>query len=296
MHDEPIRCMIPAPNGRQGGLVGRGDLAGSAHLELVSGVAQLRPEDAMFEAMLRGWRAQQIARGFGPTRSRSRERLVRRFLEATNEYPWNWGPAHVEEWTLSLPGEQHLAPSTVRSYQVDLRLFSEYLVDARYGWGAACEEAFGPGVHPVAICHEWNTIAHLSDYEGDPEARPFSREELQAFLDYADDQVERAARSKRKGTLAAYRDATIFKVMYGWGLRRTETSKLDLVDWGRNPAAAEFGTLRHAATSATARPSEASRRAGATSPRSWAGPSRRWPTTWRTSVPASVLTSTRRCG
>lgn len=28
-------------------------LAGSAHLELVSGVVQLRPEDAMFDAMLR---------------------------------------------------------------------------------------------------------------------------------------------------------------------------------------------------------------------------------------------------
>ena len=44
-----------------------------------------------------------------------------------------------------------------------------------------------------------------------------------------------------RATLAAYRDATIFKVIYGWGLRRTETSKLDLVDWGSNPAAAEFG-------------------------------------------------------
>ncbi len=29
--------------------------------------------------------------------------------------------------------------------------------------------------------------------------------------------------------------------MYGWGLRRTEASKLDLTDWGRNPAAPEFG-------------------------------------------------------
>ena len=28
---------------------------------------------------------------------------------------------------------------------------------------------------------------------------------------------------KRKGALAAYRDATLFKVLYGWGLRRTET-------------------------------------------------------------------------
>jgi integrase/recombinase XerC len=41
----------------------RVDLAGAAHLELVCGVAQLRPEDAMLEAMLRGWRAQQAARG-----------------------------------------------------------------------------------------------------------------------------------------------------------------------------------------------------------------------------------------
>src|SRR3954451_1304716 len=59
-------------------------------------------------------------------------------------------------------------------------------------------------------------------------------------MDYADDQVARAVRAKRKGALAAYRDATLFKVVYGWGLRRTETAKLDLLDWGRNPAAPEF--------------------------------------------------------
>jgi site-specific recombinase XerD len=159
----------------------------------------------------------------------------------TNEYPWNWGPSHVDEWTQSLTAEHRLAPSTIRGYQTDLRLFSEYLCDVRYGWVAACEREFGRGAHPVPICHEWNTIAHLNDYEGDPEARPFTREELQRFLDYADEQVDRAVRVKRKGALAAYRDATLFKVVYAWGLRRTETSKLDLADWGRNPAAPEFG-------------------------------------------------------
>ena len=221
--------------------MGRVDLAGAAHLELVSGVVQLRPEDAMFEAMLRGWRAQQAARGLREDTIEPRERLVRRFLEFTSEYPWNWGPGHVEEWTLSLASERQLAPSTIRGYQTDLRLFSEYLCDARYGWAAECEKAFGPGSHPVPVCHEWNTIAHLAEYEGRPEARPFTRQELQRFLDYADDQVERAATSGRKGALAAYRDATLFKVIYGWGLRRTEASKLDLADWGRNPAAPEFG-------------------------------------------------------
>ncbi len=46
--------------------------------------------------------------------------------------------------------------------------------------------------------------------------------------------------AKRKGVLVAYRDATLFKVLYGWGLRRTETSRLDVADWGRNPAVPEF--------------------------------------------------------
>ncbi len=195
----------------------------------------------MLEAMLSGWRAQQAARGLREDTIDPRERLVRRFGEFTGEYPWQWLPGHMDEWSLRLTAEEQLAPSTIRSCQCTLRQFTEFLADGRYGWAAACEEAFGPGQHPVAICHEWNTIAHLNDYEGDPEARPFTRAELQRFLDYADDQVDRAAGSGRKGALAAYRDATLFKVIYGWGLRRTETSKLDVTDWGRNPAAPEFG-------------------------------------------------------
>lgn len=116
----------------------------------------------------------------------------------------------MDGWSVSLTGEKHLAPSTIRSYQGTVRLFSEFLIDGRYGWGPACEEAFG--TFPVAVCHEWNAIAHLNDYEGAPEAKPFTREQLQLFLDYGDDQVERAVRAKRKGAPAAYRDATLFKV------------------------------------------------------------------------------------
>ena len=220
----------------------RADLVGAAHLELVSGVAQLRPEDAMVEAMLRGWRAQQRARGLNPgTTIDPRERLVRRFLEFTNEYPWAWTAQHMDEWSLHLTAEEHLAVSTIRGYQCAMRLFSEFLTDGRYGWAPACEQAFGAGQHPVAIAHEWNTIAHLQGYEGRPEARPFTRQELQRFFDYADDQVGRAVRARRKGALAAYRDATLFKVIYAWGLRRGESCGLDLADFGRNPAAPEFG-------------------------------------------------------
>src|ERR1035438_5802580 len=62
-----------------------------------------------------------------------------------------------------------------RKIIVDLRLFTEYIIDGRYGWVVACEEAFGPGRHPVAVFHEWNSVTHLDGYEGSPEARPFSR-------------------------------------------------------------------------------------------------------------------------
>src|ERR1700747_1388981 len=55
--------------------MGRDGLAGAAHLELVSGVVPLRPEDAMTEAMLRGWRAQQAARGLTERTITRRERL-----------------------------------------------------------------------------------------------------------------------------------------------------------------------------------------------------------------------------
>ncbi|HVB45681.1 MAG TPA: site-specific integrase, partial [Streptosporangiaceae bacterium] len=47
-------------------------------------------------------------------------------LEFTNEYPWSWGPSHVDEWTQALTSERRLAPSTIRGYQMDLRLFSEF--------------------------------------------------------------------------------------------------------------------------------------------------------------------------
>ena len=63
--------------------MGRAELAGAACLELVSGVAQLRPEDAMLEAMLRGWRAQQKSRGLRDETAGDRERLIRRFFEFT---------------------------------------------------------------------------------------------------------------------------------------------------------------------------------------------------------------------
>jgi site-specific recombinase XerD len=66
---------------------------------------------------------------------------------------------------------------------------------------------------------------------------------LQAFFDHADAQVGRIAAAGRKGQLAAFRDAVLFKVVYAWGLRRREAVMLDVADWHPNPAAPAFGRL-----------------------------------------------------
>ncbi|MFF5668299.1 hypothetical protein ACFY7F_36590 [Streptomyces griseofuscus] len=34
-------------------------------------------------------------------------------MESANEYPWQWTPTQVDEWSLSLTGDKHLAPSYV---------------------------------------------------------------------------------------------------------------------------------------------------------------------------------------
>jgi integrase/recombinase XerC len=274
-------------------LAQRVDLDGAAHLELVQGVALLHPEDAVLEAMLRGWRAQQTARGLRAKTIAGRERVVRRFVAFTNDYPWNWKPAHVDEWMTELVSARRMSLSALRSYQGALRQFGDFLIDTRYGWLAECQERFG--THPVQICHEWNTITHLSEYEGRPGNRPFSREELQRLFDFADAQVEKALRCKRKGVLAAYRDATLFKVIYGWGLRRREAAMLDLTDFHPNPAAPQFGRTG-CSRYATPRQGATSHRGGAPSPPSWTGRSRRSTTTCATFARCSASRIIRRCG
>jgi integrase/recombinase XerC len=218
----------------------RRDVPGAAHLNLVQGVPLLHEGQQVLAAMLQGWRQQQQSRGLSEGTISGREEIVRRFQAFTNDYPWNWAAQDVEEWSSSLCSKQR-AQSTLRQYQQGLALFMAYLTDPRYDWAAECERRFG--THPVQICHEWNTIAHVVDSEGRPGNRPLTREELQRFFDYADERIAVANRSGRKGWLAAFRDATLFKTIYAWGLRRREAVMLDTSDCSASPAAPEFGRL-----------------------------------------------------
>ena len=223
---------------RANGVTRQTEVAGAARLVLVDGAVLLHPEPAVFEAMLAGWRLQQESRLLARLTVDSRDKTLRRFQAFAGSYPWQWTPQDVEEWTVSLrsAGRSH---STIRAYQNALAMFCGYVCDARYGWVHECEERFGS--HPVQVCHEWNTADHVADYEGGPGRRPFTREELQAFFDFADDRVAAAREHGRKGGLAAWRDTTLFKVTYAWGLRRREAAMLDTTDFSANAAAPELG-------------------------------------------------------
>lgn len=142
--------------------------------------------------MLNGWRNQQLSRNLQHSTINAREAAIRRFADSTDEYPWTWSPAHVDEFFGDLRAIRQVRLSTVRGYQTSLRLFCEYITSPSYGWPEACERYFG--THPVQVCFEWNTAAHVQDNESDPARRAFTRTELQRFFDRADDEVSGTAR------------------------------------------------------------------------------------------------------
>ena len=217
------------------------DTPGSARLVLVEGVLHLNEEIAVFEAMLTGWSRQQRSRMLGDSTIAERDRLVRRFAEFAESYPWNWSPGDVEDFTVSLTsGKDRRAISTIRGYHLTLRMFCDYLTDARYEWAKQCRDRFDQV--PAQICHEWNTVAHLNEYEGRPQRRPLTYTEIQTLIDYLDDRVETIARAGKKGSLGALRDAMLFKTAYAFGLRRNELRRLDVADLRPNPHVPDWGT------------------------------------------------------
>jgi len=212
---------------------------GVVPLHLVGQAPLRHPSEQMFEAMLDGWRNQQLARGLAFGTIAGREKVVRRFHEHSNEWPWHWTPQLADEWFMDLRAIRRVGRATLRAVQGSLRQFCWFITDPAYGWAGQCERLFG--THPVQICHDDNTRIHVAEVESEPSKRAFTADELQAFFDHADEQAGAARGLGRKGWLPAFRDAVLFKVAYAWGLRRNETRMLDVVDFGLNPKAVEFG-------------------------------------------------------
>ena len=94
---------------------------------------------------------------------------------------------------------------------------------------------------PQEVFHEGNSVLHTVEYEGDPRRRPLTYDEVQALFDAADARPAKIKGQGRKGALTALRDAATLKTVYAFGTRRSESSRLDLVDLRRNRKAPQFG-------------------------------------------------------
>lgn len=195
--------------------------------------------DDVFEAMLDGWRDQQLARSLNEVTIDARERVVRRFRVHAQRWPWEWLPGHLESWVGELRVDEHRAHSTIRSYQLAVGSFCDFVCDPAYGWSLSCTTQFGTA--PSQVCRPENLATHTSEYEGRPHRRSLTRVELQSLFDAADDDVEAIRSRAKKGWVPAFRDATMLKVAYAWGLRRREIRMLETNDFGSNPSAPEFG-------------------------------------------------------
>jgi hypothetical protein len=158
---------------------------------------------------LEGFANQQLARNLARTTVEGWENTVKAFASYVNTFPWQWTAAMVDEWLGVLRSLRDLKRSTIRGYSQSVRSFCVYVTDPAYEWARQCEARFG--THPVQVVHEWNTATHVQDNENDPVKRAFTRAELEAFFDYADEQVARIRSFGRKGWLPAFRDAVLLK-------------------------------------------------------------------------------------
>ena len=175
---------------QRGVCVDAAGLPGCARLELAQGVVPLNPAPAVFEAMLEGWATQQRTR----------------FLKEDDDRAagWSWcggsrssptstrGSGSRPRWRRSSPSAvggaadhgldgaglpEHAAAVLRVRHRRALRL------GRRSAWSSS-------GRCPVQILHEWNTVAHVTEYEGRPRRRPLTYDEVQALFDAADGRVE----------------------------------------------------------------------------------------------------------
>ena len=205
-----------------------------------AGIRPLHFEQALFEAMLEGWAAQRTARYLKPKTIRTNLSGVRSFAEHMGVWPWQWGADQADEYFEDLLARpKRLARSTLRTYQLRLRAFCEFAADRRYPWPVICEREFGRA--PAQLFDERNMVAHLDEFEGDPARRPLTVDELDSFFSACEARIGSARRRGRKGGLQAWRDQALFKVKFGWGLRRNEVSLLNVCDFRPAAALPEFG-------------------------------------------------------
>lgn len=155
--------------------------------------------------MLSGWCHQQLARRLAFSTVEQRERMVPAFAAHSQSYPWLWTAQLVDEWMTDLRAVRGVRASTLRGYQIALRLFCAYATDSAYAWpGRVASCASAP-----TRCRSCTSGTAPSTSRTPRTTHPAARSPARScrpLLDYADSQVAAIRGAGRKGWLPAFRD------------------------------------------------------------------------------------------
>src|SRR5215208_1090349 len=91
--------------------------AGTAGQHIARDVALFNPAEQVFQAMLDGWRNQQLSRNLAFTTIARREQVIQRFRSFTGEDPWSWTVGDVDEFFMELRAVRSASHSTLLAYQ-----------------------------------------------------------------------------------------------------------------------------------------------------------------------------------
>ncbi len=217
----------------------RGGWARVAGLRLVDGVPLLHPEPQVFEAMLEGWRDEMLARNLAcsTVRAGSGGAGVRR---ARPRVSVGVVSGMADEWFADLRAMRDCSgprSGPTRSRSAVLRL------PDRPGLRVGRRVRDAVRTHPVQVITRVNTAVHVADSEAEPRSGRSPATSCRRCSTTPTSRSRKRALG-RKGWLPAFRDATMFKVAYAYGLRRNETRMLDVADFGRNPDGAGVRRVR----------------------------------------------------
>jgi site-specific recombinase XerD len=165
-------------------------------------------------------------------------RKVEELMIYSGKSPWFWSAGDFENWCSELAYERGLATVSQRKYQTAIRTFLGYMVGNGKFQQMILERH---GIRPIQVCTDENCIPRVQDRELTNERLALTHEEIEAFFDGIDKEIERAALFHGKDLRPLLRDKAMFYLMYMGGLRNAELCRLNVDSFSPNPAVPGLG-------------------------------------------------------
>lgn len=213
-------------------------------------------EESVYNQILNAYNNRLMARRLKPTSIKSAIHTIDDFFLFTNKYPWDWTEDDFDQWSAYIYRERNNCEATQRHKQNTIFRFQSFIIESPK-LSELCYINFGK--KPQIICSKENIIPHKVEDECKEERKPFTREHLKCLWRYFDEQIAQAYKTNSKSLKVLQRDKVLYLIIYFYGLRANEVSKLDTTDFIQHPKKPEwsgFGgiTVRHGKASAGSPP------------------------------------------